>query len=153
MANDNGQSLQGSDPLPPDVTGEVQVLPERSAAMLLSGIVTDVQRLIEQQLAMFRQEVRDDVRKGKQAVLSLAVGVGLTVIGNGMLLVMLPLLLNWAVPELPLWACVGIPGGILAAVGGVLLYRGVRKIESFDLLSNQAVEAFKENLQWTTKPT
>jgi hypothetical protein len=30
---------------------------------------------------------------------------------------------------------------------------GIRKIESFDLLSNKAVEAFKENLKWKTKPT
>ncbi len=153
MANNNGQSHQEPVPLPGDFTGDVQVLPERSAATLLSGIVADAQRLIEQQLAMFRQEVRDDIRKAKQAVLSLAVGAGMTVVGNVMLLVMLPLLLNWAVPALPLWACVGIPGGILAVVGGALLYRGVRKIESFDLLSNQAVEAFKENLKWTTKPT
>jgi hypothetical protein len=52
-----------------------------------------------------------------------------------------------------LWACFGIVGGVLAVLGGILLYFGVRKIESIDLLSNQAVEAFKEIMTWKTKPT
>ncbi len=67
-----------------------------------------------------------------------------------MMLVMLPLLLHWTVPELPLWACFGIVGGVLAAVGGIAAFLGVRKIRSCSPLSNQAVEAFKENFTWTT---
>jgi hypothetical protein len=136
-----------------NIAEDVQVLPERSAATLLSGIISDAQHLIQQQLAMFRQEIRDDVRKGKQAIVPLAVGIGITAVGGVFLLLMLPLLLHWAVPALPLWACFGILGGVLATLGGALVYAGVRKIESLDLLSNQAVEAFKENLTWTTKPT
>lgn len=132
---------------------DIEILSERSVPTLVRGIIADAQQLIEQQLAMFRQEIRDDARKGIQVVLTLAVGGGITVVGSFLLLLMLPLLLNWAVPALPLWACFGIIGGVLAGLGGLLLYLGVRKIESFDLLSNQAVEAFKENLKWKTKPT
>ena len=136
-----------------NVANEVVILSERTVPILVRGIVADAQHLIGQQLAMFRQEIRDDLRKGKIVVLVLAAGVGITIVGSVLLLLTLPLLLNWAVPVLPLWACFGIIGGILAVSGGFLLFVGVRKIESFDLLSNQATEAFKENLKWKTKPT
>jgi hypothetical protein len=155
MTTNEAQSLlEPTAPLAPDpgATG-AGILSERSVPTLMSGIIADVQHLIEQQLAMFRQEIRDDVRKGKKAALSLAVSAAIALAGGLLLLLMLPLLLNWAVPAWPLWACFGIIGGFLATLGGALLYVNARKIESFDLLSNQAVEAFKENLTWTTKPT
>jgi hypothetical protein len=126
------------------------IVPERSAATLVHGIIADVQRLIEQQLSMFRQETQDAIRKVLSAGLALATGVGITVAGGVMLLMMLPLLLNWLTPELPLWACFGIVGGVLAATGGICVYLGARKIQSCHPLSNQAVEALKENFTWKT---
>jgi hypothetical protein len=126
--------------------------PERSVTTLVSGIIADVQHLIQQQLAMFRQEIRDDLRKTRDAALAFAAGAGITLVGAVLLLIMLPLLLNWAVPELPLWACFGIVGGVLAALGGGLVYAGVKKFESFNPLSDKSIEAFKENLKWTTTP-
>lgn len=131
---------------------DVQGPPEPSVTTLVSGIIADVQQLIEQQLTMFRQEIRADIRKTWDASYSLAAGVGIVLGGIVLLLIMLPLLLQSAVPELPLWACFGIVGGILAAVGGVLVYAGIKKFESFDPLSDQSVAAFKENLKWTTNP-
>jgi hypothetical protein len=127
-------------------------LPERSVTTLVSGIIADVQHLIQQQLAMFRQEIRDDLRKTRDAALALGAGAGITLAGGVLLVLMLPLLLNWAVPQLPLWACFGIVGGVLAALGGGLVYAGVKKFESFNPLSDKSIEAFKENLKWTTTP-
>ena len=128
------------------------IVSERTVPILVRGIVADAQHLIGQQLAMIGQEIRDDLRKAKVVIPLLAVGAGITAVGSVLLLVMLPLLLNWFAPGLSLWACFGIVGGVLAVLGGVLLYFGVRKIESIDLLSNQAVEAFKEIMTWKTKP-
>lgn len=134
------------------VAPDAEGLPERSVTTLMSGIIADTQQLIGQQLTMFRQEIRDDLRKSRDAVLSLAVGAGITLMGGVLVLIMLPLLLHWGVPELPLWACFGIVGGILAACGGVLVFAGVKKFESFNPLSDQSFKAFKENLKWTTSP-
>jgi hypothetical protein len=124
-----------------------------SPLTLVSGIIADTQQLIGQQLTMFRQEIRDDLRKSRDAALALGVGVGITLMGAVLVLIMLPLLLRWEAPELPLWACFGIVGGILAACGAVLVYAGVKKFESFNPLSDQSFKAFKENLQWTKSPT
>jgi hypothetical protein len=129
-----------------------QIAPERSAATLVSGIIADAQHLIGQQLAMFRQEIEDELRKGVHAAVALAAGVGITMVGSAMVLLMLPLLLHWTVPELPLWACLGIVGGVLAAVGGGFAFLGVRKIRSCSPLANEAVDALKENFTWTTHP-
>src|ERR1700730_10262757 len=111
--------IANDDPSPPD----------RSVTTLVSGIIADAQHLIQQQLAMFRQEIRDDLRKSRDAALAMGVGIGITLIGSALLLIMLPLLLHWAAPELPLWACFGIVGGVLTAVGGILVYVGVKKFE------------------------
>jgi hypothetical protein len=118
----------------------------------VSSIIADVQHLIQQQLAMFRQEIQDEFRKAWQSAAVLAAGALITAVGSVMLLLMLPLLLNWLVPELPLWACFGIVGGVLAAAGGVCVFVAVKRIQSCHPLTNQAVEAFKENLQWSINP-
>jgi Putative Actinobacterial Holin-X, holin superfamily III len=134
------------------VVHDAEGLPERSVTTLVGGIIADAQHLIGQQLTMFRQEIRDDLRKSRDAALALAAGVGVALMGVVLVLIMLPLLLRWEVPELPLWACFGIVGGILAAFGGVLAYAGVKKFESFNPLSDQSFKALKENLKWTTSP-
>jgi Putative Actinobacterial Holin-X, holin superfamily III len=134
------------------IANDVHSPPDRSITTLVGGIIADAQQLIQQQFTMFRQEVRDDFRKTKEAALSLAVGVTISLAGSVLLLVMLPLLLHWAVPELALWACFGIVAGVLAALGGVLAYRGVKKFQSFNPLPDQSADAFMENLQWKTNP-
>ena len=134
------------------ITDEGQGPPDRSVTTLVTGIIADAQHLIQQQLAMFRQEIRDDLRKSRDAALALGAGIGITLIGSALLLITLPLLLHWAAPELPLWACFAIVGGVLTALGGVLVYAGVKKFESFNPLSEKSIEAFKENLKWTTSP-
>lgn len=134
------------------IANEMQTPPERSVTTLVSGIIADAQQLIQQQFTMFRQEIRDDFRKTKEAALALAVGVGISLAGGVLLLLMLPLLLHWTVPELPLWACFGIVGGVLAALGGVLVYACVKKFQSFNPLPDQSADAFMENLKWKTNP-
>jgi Putative Actinobacterial Holin-X, holin superfamily III len=119
---------------------------------LVSGIIADAQQLIQQQFTMFRQEIRADIRKTKEAAIALAVGVGLSLTGGVLLLLMLPFLLHWVAPQLPLWACFGIVGAVLVVLGGPLVYAGVKKLESFNPLSDQSVQTMKENLQWTTNP-
>jgi hypothetical protein len=120
---------------------------------LVTGIINDVQELLRQQLNLFRQEVKDDVRKTKEAVISLSAGVGILVLSVILLSFMLVYLLNWAFPDaLPLWLCYGIIGGLLLLGGGALLYAGKRKLTSFNPLPDQSVGALRENVQWIMNP-
>jgi hypothetical protein len=120
---------------------------------LMTGIINDVQELLRQQLSLFRQEVKDDVRRTKEAVISLSAGVGILVLSVILLSFMLVYLLRWAFPEaLPLWLCFGIIGGLLLLCGGALLYAGKRKLASFNPLPDQSVGALRENVQWIMNP-
>jgi hypothetical protein len=125
---------------------------EPSVAVVVQGIINDAQELMKQQFALMRAEIKEEVRKFKEAAISLALGIFLLIPGCFMLCMTLPHLLNWAWPVLPLWACYLIVGGIVVIVGVILLYVGARKIQSMNPLASQTVAALKENVQWTTNP-
>jgi len=126
--------------------------PDTSVTQLVSGIIEDAQELTRQQLALFKSEVRQDFARTKEAMISLAAGVGVAVLGAFLLCFMLVYLLNWAAPAMPLWACFGIVGGLLAVVGAGLVAAGRKKFESFNPLPDQSVSALKENVQWIKNP-
>jgi hypothetical protein len=126
---------------------------EPSLTALVTGIINDVQELLKQQLSLFRQEVKDDVRKTKEAAISLSAGIGILVVGGIFIGLMLVYLLNWAFPAaLPVWLCYGIIGGLMLLGGGALLYAGKRRLASFNPLPDQSVEALRENVQWIMNP-
>jgi hypothetical protein len=134
------------------MANEVQSPPEPQITALVSGIINDAQELFKQQVTLVRSEIRSDFQKTKQAVSALALGVGVAAMAAVLACLALVYLLHWAAPDLPLWACYAIVGGVLAAVGGALIYAGVKKFESFNPLPDQSVEALQENLQWRTNP-
>jgi hypothetical protein len=52
---------------------------------------------------------------------------------------------------LPLWACDGIVGGLLAAGGIGLLVLGKQKLVQLHLVPQDTVKTMKENVQWLTE--
>src|SRR5262245_61952913 len=122
--------------------------PEPRLTEIISGIVDDAQELVKQQLALFKTEVKDDIRKTKEAAIALASGLAVGAVGILFLLLAVVHLLAWAFPAMPLWCCYGLVGVVLAAAGGVLVWEGKRRFESFNPLPEQSAEALKENVQW-----
>jgi hypothetical protein len=121
-----------------------------SLAPLLTGIVNDVQDLLKQNLALFKVEVREDVRKTKEATAALGAGGALAAVGGLHLSLMLVFLLA-LIPGIPLWVCFGIVGAVFVGVGLALFLRGKNKLESFNPLPGESAEALKENVQCLTK--
>jgi hypothetical protein len=113
---------------------------EASVTSLVRGIVNDAQELFRQQLALFKAEFREDMRKTREAALSLVVGVGVALFGVLLLLFALVYLLSWA-SGLALWASFAIFGGIVLAAGLGLIYAGKKRFESFNPLPDQSAEA------------
>ena len=126
--------------------------PEPSVTGLVSGIVQDVQKLIQQQLALFKHEIRENLRKSKEAALMLGLGIGIGSVGGLLLSFMLVYLLNWAFPKLALWICFLIIGMLASAAAGGLFLAAKKKLESVSAVPEQSVEAFKENVQWIRNP-
>lgn len=131
---------------------DVKNVREASLTTLVGDIITGFQDLVKQQLALFRVELQADLRRVKVFSLSLSLGLTLVLTGVGLLCVMLPKLLYWALPEIPLWVSYGIVGLIFAVVGAALVYAGLHKFEAINPVHGPSVEALKENAQWLTNP-
>jgi len=117
----------------------------------MSGIISDAQDLVKQQVGLLKHEVRTDLRKTMEAGQLLGAGLCVSAVGILLLGMMLCYLLQWAVPALPLWACYGLCGLALSAVGVCLFVAAKVKFDSFTVMPNESVQALKENVQWIQK--
>jgi len=124
---------------------------EGSVTGLMSGIFNDAQELMKQQLLLLRHEVKDDVRKTATGAASLAAGGAICALGGLMLCFMLVYIIHEAA-KLDLWICYGTVGAVIAAIGGALLYFGVRKFQTLNPVPEQSMQALKETMQWKTVP-
>lgn len=142
---------------------EVQNPPEQqSFSSLVTGIVSDFQDLVKQQLQLTRKEIEADLRKTREAASVWACGIGTVSLGAIVLCLMLAHLIHWlSIPAtamlkdpglLPLWLCYGIVGVVLVVVGWCLVLAGKKKIDSVHPLDNQATKGLKENVQWLNTP-
>jgi len=138
---------------------EVENRSEPSLASLVTGIVSDVQDLVKQQLLLTRKEIENDIRKTWDAAMFFGVGVGISLLSAISFCLMFAHLLHWLtaphgtdLASLPLWACHGVVGAVLVIIGGVLVCTAKQKLKSVDPLHNPATQALKENVQWMTNP-
>jgi hypothetical protein len=123
---------------------------EATVTQLVSGILGDARELVRQQLALLRCEARQDLRTAWSAACLLIGGLGTALVASILCGLMLVHLLSWTVPELPFWVCYGLVGTPIAALAGGLVWAGIRKFESMNLLPDQSVRAFQENVRWKT---
>ena len=135
------------------MANDLQTSSDPSVTGLLTGIANDAQRLINQQLTLFKHELKKDVREAKEGLPSLGLGLGVLLVAGVLLGVTLALLLM-LIPGLDTrpWACFAIVTVVFGVVGGVLLFTAVKKFEQLPM-SESAVEATKENVEWLTQPT
>ena len=120
---------------------------EPSLASLLSGIVGDAQVLVRQEIALARQEIREEISNAKDAGISLAIAGGVLAVG-GLLLVLtlaqaLAYFLHW-----PVWAGYGVVGIVLAIGGYILLSSAQRRMKQINPMPEKTVETLKENVEW-----
>ncbi|MFL5330730.1 MAG: phage holin family protein [Gemmataceae bacterium] len=116
---------------------------------LVAGIVNDAQTLIKQQFAMLRAEVKQDVSRATQASKFLGIGAGLAGIGTLFLAIGVVYLLHSLFgPDLALWACWAIVGGVLTVAGIAAFFVGRNYLKTVTPLPDQTINAFQENLSW-----
>ena len=96
---------------------------EPSMTGLVSGIVSDIEQLVEQQFALLRQETKEEMREALVAGQQFAVGALAGLLAGVAAVAALSLGLWAAVAWLPLWAGFTIVGSILAIVSGALSFR------------------------------
>ena len=135
----------------------VQNESEQSVTTLVSGIVSDFQDLIKQQLRLTRQEIEADLRKSKEAAAILAVGALICLAGLTALCLMVAHLLHWlgAPPgadpsHLPLWASYALAGCLFLIAGGFTCLAGKKRFEAVGNPLHETTQALKENIEWKT---
>lgn len=124
---------------------------EQSVTRLVSGILTDAQELLKQQMMLFQAEIRADFRRTMAAAGLIAVGAVLALPAIFLLeMIFVDLLHDQA--GMAYWASHLIVGGVFAAISAVVIAIGVRRFRPFDQLPDQSIAAFKENVRWMTNP-
>jgi len=123
-----------------------------SVGGLVSGIVGDAQELINQQFRLFKEEVREDFRKSREAAAALALSGVVLLVGVLLLSLSLVHLLAW-LTAWPDWVCNAVVGTVITALGAGLGYQGWQTLRSIRPLQDETAKAIEENLEWKTKPT
>ena len=120
---------------------------DASVASLLGGIVNDAQELVRKEIALARQEIREEIGNAKDAGIRLGIAIGVLAIGGLLLVLMLAQaladLLNW-----PTWAGYGVVGVVLAIVGYILLSSAQKRMKQINPVPEKTVETMKENVEW-----
>jgi hypothetical protein len=141
------------------MASEVHNQSDQSITTLVSGIVSDFQDLVKQQLHLTRHEIEEDLHRCKEGAVFLAVGSGLLGLGAIVLCLALAHLIHWLagpvgadLASFPLWACYAVVGGALAIIGVGVVLSGRSKFKAIDPVHNPATQALRENVQWLTTP-
>jgi len=115
---------------------------DRSLGELLGDLTQDITKLIRQELTLARAEMADKAGNiGKQLGL-LAVGGALAY--SGVLAIVAALVILLATFGLTYWASALIVGVVVAAIGGLLVKKGLDAIRNQDLVPRQTLETLKE---------
>jgi len=130
-----------------------------SLAALMKGILDDALGLMRQQFAMFKAELKSDLKAVMGGAILLAAGIAPLLLGLLMLCFTLVHLLHWATApagtdpaSIPLWGCYGIVSGLFLIIGGGLLGAGIIRLKSVNPLPDESARALEENIKWLTTP-
>lgn len=131
---------------------EVENHPMESTASIMGSIVDDLRDLLKQELRLAKEEMKEDLRKAREASMYWAVGVGSVWLSVVPFIFMVVNLLHTLTSpagsdpaSLPLWACFGIVGTLLAIVGVSVMSAGQKRFDSVsNLVDHQIRQVTKE---------
>lgn len=130
---------------------DVNERPELGTASLVTGILSDIQRLVEQQFELTRREIEEEFRKRLAAAAILGGGIGGCFLGLIGFCLTVVHLLHWLTSPvgsdpatLPLWACHGAVALFLEVVGGILIYVGQARFMAVKSFHNPITELLQE---------
>jgi len=119
-----------------------QAKQDRSLGELIGDLTQDITKLVRQELTLARAEMSEKAGNiGKQLGL-LAIGGALAY--SGVLAIVAALVILVAMLGLPYWASALIVGIVVAAIGGLLVKKGLDAIRGQDLVPRQTLETLKE---------
>jgi len=125
--------------------------PEKTAASLVSGILGDLQQLIEQQFQLTRREIDEEIRHRAAASAVFALGIGILFLNGIMLCLTGTYFLHWVTSpigtdsaSIPLWGCHAAVAVVLTILGGVVTQIGRARFNSIERCRNPVSEILRE---------
>jgi fatty acid desaturase len=119
---------------------------DRSLGELFGDLVRDMGILVRQEVNLATTELTFKASRVGHELALLAVG-GLVAYA-GLLALVATLIIALAAAGLPWWLASLIVGVIVAAVGALLVQRGLAALRRIDLAPRQTMETLKEDTQW-----
>ena len=127
-----------------------EVVRHESISGLIRGILTDLQTLIREEIALARVEIREQAGRARTAAMSFGLAVGALLFGVAFLLVAaataIAEVLGW-----PVWAGFLVVAVLLSLLGVVSLSAGRRQLRTFHAVPQETVTTLKENSEWIAK--
>lgn len=121
---------------------------EDNVVPLVRDIVEDTQKLLRQEFALAKIEVREDAQRARNAVgylLAACVGLGMSAVFLG--IAAAHAFVAWF-PELRLWQSFGIVALVSAVFGAILMRVVVRKTKEIRVFPEQTLDTLREGVEW-----
>ena len=132
---------------------DVEYPPEQTTASLVTGILGDLQHLVDQQFQLTRREIEVELRQRAEASAVVGVGAGVLLLAAVSLCLSLSHLLHWMASPIgtdpawfPLWACHAVVAAVLAVIGVSVACVGRTKFKSIESFHNPLTEILQEQL-------
>lgn len=123
---------------------------ERSLGSLVSDLTIEMQRLVHDEIVLFKSEMSHKMRRGMKAVSFLAGGA--LVLYAGLLAVIAAGVFALAT-AIPLWLSALIVGVIVLGIGYFLVRRGIADLKQTDFTPRQTMSTLKGDKEWIKKQT
>ena len=119
---------------------------DRSLGELFGDLARDMGTLVSQEVTLARTEVAETATRVAKDIAMLAAG-GLVAYA-GLLAIIAGVIFLVADRGVPLWLSALIVGAIVAAIGYVLVQRGIDALKQQDLTPRRTMQSLKEDTQW-----
>ena len=123
---------------------------DRSLGELFAELARETSTLVRQEVTLAKTEMTDKATKAGKDVASMVVGGAVAYAGFLVILAALVLLLAEVIDT---WLSAFIVGGVVLAVGYVLIQRGREALKKEDLAPRQTMETLKEDAEWAKRQT
>jgi len=135
---------------PEDFVAEPEEAPhrprrDRSFGTLLADLADDLRRLFRLEVALFKLELAEKLRRLSRGLTAVAIG---GVLAFSAWLVLLAAAVLGLSTVLHPWLAALIVGGTTLLVGGVLLYLGKRWLDAQKLVPRRTLDALREDRAW-----
>lgn len=132
---------------PRETTAPPHTEAEPSIAQLLSNLIADAQTLARKELDLAKTEIMGEVDKVRNGAVMLGAGIGLATVGGLFLVAMVAeLLVEFG--GLDRWLSYLIVGAVLAVIGGIVLYVGIKRFQTVDPVPRETIDSVRKDVSW-----